>query len=148
MLHVSCCTFVLLLKRHMNISVLVRVPLRQARDCPGTNSGFLLILHNGSPVCPRDEGQQKSLCVKSLCALFARFLFFLLLPRLLVLIPCLCTRGHSEDKSLEVWINSKKDHWFRKNYGTCYNIRQEVLVCAMQCHTEEELFWICLICTG
>ena len=46
----------------------------QTQFVPGTNPGFLLILQNGSPVCPRDkpslslgqsrdEGWQKSLCV-------------------------------------------------------------------------------------
>ena len=54
----------------------------QTQVVPGTNPnrGFLLILHRGSPVCPRDkpslsvgqagvEGQQiKFMCVTSLCA--------------------------------------------------------------------------------
>ena len=41
---------------------------------PGTNPGFLLTLHSGSPVCPGDipgtKSGRKSLCVKSLCAFF------------------------------------------------------------------------------
>ena len=56
-------------KRHININVLARLPLTpglswlRPRFVPGTNPGFLLILHSGSPVCPRDktgdEGWQK-----------------------------------------------------------------------------------------
>ena len=57
-------------KRHININCLVRLLLGRPRECPGdklslslgqsgfvpgTNPGFLLILHKGSPVCPRDK---------------------------------------------------------------------------------------------
>ena len=80
-------------KRHININFLVRLLLGRPREClgdkpglppgqthfvPGTIPGFLLILHTGSPVCPRalslgqpgNEGQPKSSCAKSLCAFF------------------------------------------------------------------------------
>ena len=74
-------------KRHININVLVRLRLGRPPVCPwdkpslslgqtqvvpGTNQGFLLILHSGSPVCPWDKpvanGGRKSLCAKCLCA--------------------------------------------------------------------------------
>ena len=57
-------------KRHININILVRLRLGRPPVCPwdkpglsqgqtqvvpGTNRGFLLILHNGSPACPRDK---------------------------------------------------------------------------------------------
>ena len=62
-------------KRHMNINVLVRLGLERPRVCPwddprfvpGTNRGFLLILHSGNRVCPRDKPgivwrQKKFMC--------------------------------------------------------------------------------------
>ena len=57
----------------------------QSGFVPGTNPGFLLTLHSGSPVCPWDKpslsrdisgtkGGRKSLCVKRLCAFFVPYL--------------------------------------------------------------------------
>ena len=83
-------------KRHININFLVRLPLGrppvcprdkpslslgQTRVVPGTNPGFLLILHSGSPVCPRDkpslslgqtgdEGRQKKFMYETFMCLF------------------------------------------------------------------------------
>ena len=82
-------------KRHMNINFFVRLVLGRPRVCPGdftgfvpgTNPGFLLILHSGSPISPGlslgqtrfvpgtipgTKGGTESLCEKSLCAFFAR----------------------------------------------------------------------------
>ena len=57
---------------------------------PGTNPGFLLILHSGSPISPGlsqgqtrfvpgtvpgTKGGTESLCEKSLCAFFARYVY-------------------------------------------------------------------------
>ena len=91
-------------KRHININFFVRLVLGRPRDCPGdftgfvpgtnpvkpgTNPGFLLILHSGSPISPGlspgqtrfvpgtipgTKGGTESLCEKSLCAFFARYL--------------------------------------------------------------------------
>ena len=44
-------------KRHINMNFLVRLPLGgdDPGIAPGTHPSFLLILHNGSPVCPRNK---------------------------------------------------------------------------------------------
>ena len=90
-------------KWHININFFVRLVLGRPRVCPGispglslgqirwkpgTNPGFLLILHSGSPISPGlslgqtrfvpgtipgTKGGTESLCEKSLCALFARY---------------------------------------------------------------------------
>ena len=42
-------------KRRVNINFLVRLPLGETHFAPGTGPGFRLILHSGSPICPRDK---------------------------------------------------------------------------------------------
>ena len=57
-----------------NRNFLVRVALGLAWFVPGTNPGFLLILHSGSPACPRDKRSlslDKLMCQKFICVFFA-----------------------------------------------------------------------------
>ena len=42
-------------KRHIDTNVLVQLFLARPQECPRDKPRFLLILHNGSPVRPRDK---------------------------------------------------------------------------------------------